>query len=237
MKPLATVHPAVLARAAVVLAPLVLGGCPPGPTLRTLDLTPVNLSTGTSGAAGAEGWCVSAGSVPPTTFSPGRGQVIVGFDDYFQPGAQPFPCNHLRDDVFRAGVQFDLSQFKKVGIATLSFDTVASVSRANGETVGTSPPTSFATTLGVGTQPFSAAFPDTNEVSLPAGPTVSVGVGSQVSAWVTNPASNFGFVIWGPRGPVNLSNPPEDNDAQVSTYQNFHLSVVYNPALNPNAPQ
>lgn len=237
MNPFAIVRPAILARAWVVLAPLILGGCPPANTLKTLDLAPVNLATGTSGVAGANGWCTSPGSVPPTTFSPGRGQAIVGFDDYFQPGAQPFPCNHLRDDIFRAGVQFDLLKFKQVGVATLSFDTVNSVSRANGETVGTSPPTSFATTLGVGTQPFSAAFPDTNEVSLPSGPTVSVAVGTQVSAWVMNPASNFGFVIGGPRGPVNLSNPPEDNDAQISTYQNFHLTVVYNPTLNPNAPQ
>jgi hypothetical protein len=222
--------------ATIAMLTLLLYGCPPVP-IKLVDLAPVNLATGTSGVAGAEGYCLSGGSVPPVAFSPGPGQVLVGFDDFFQPGAQPFPCDHLRDANFRAGVQFDLSKFSKVGIATLTFDTVDFVARANGETTGSSPPTSVATTLGVGTQAFSAAFPDTDEVSLPGGPTVSVGVGNQVSNWVTSPGSNFGFVISGPRASIDPNNPPKDNDARVSFYANFRLTVTYNPVLNPNAPQ
>ncbi len=235
MRRLAAVRPGLRA-AAIVLASSLLYGCPPM-TLRTVVLTPTNEQTGTSGPAGAIGYCTGPGSVPSPAFSPRANQVLVGYDDYYRPGAQPLPCDHLRDSNFRADVMFDLSAFDQVAVATLSFDTVNSASRSNGETTSTNPPTSYATTLGVGTQPPSADFPDTNEASLPGGPTISVAVGSQVSDWVTKKQANFGFVIWGPRGPVDSRNPPKDNNAQVSFYQNFRLTIVYNPVLNPRAPQ
>jgi hypothetical protein len=231
----------VITRSLIALAALVsicgCDGCPPV-TIKTIDLSPSSAATGVSGVAGSIGYCLSPGNPPPTSFSPGPGQVMVGFDDYFKHGTDPFPCNDVRAVVFRVGVIFDLSQFDSVASADLLFDTVASVSRSNGETVGQNPAESFATTLGLGTGPFTSAMPDNNEVSLtPTSGSVDIGVSSQVRDWVNKVSPNFGFVLWGPKGPVDPSNPPEDNDAQVSWYANLKLRVVYNPAQNPRAPQ
>ncbi len=212
-------------------------GCPPV-TLKTLDLSASSAATGTSGVQGSIGWCISAGNPPGTSFSPGAGRVMVGFDDFFKAGSPPFPCNDVRAVVFRAGVMFDVSQFDSIVSADLLFDTVASVSRSNGETTGQNPAQSFATTLGEGTGKFTTKMPDDNEVSLtPASGSIDVGVSSQVRDWITKAHPNFGFVLWGPTGPVDPNNPPEDNDAKVSWYTNFKLRVVYNPAQNPRAPQ
>jgi len=212
-------------------------GCNP-PVLKTLDLSPSGMATGTSGIKGSIGWCLSPGNPPPTPFSPGAGQIMVGFDDFFRAGAPPFPCSDIRDAIFRGGVSFDLSQFSSIVSADLLYDAQNSISRSNGETTGQSPPQSFATTLGVGTQAFSFAMPDDNEASLPtSGPSFDVGVSSQVRDWISGAHPNFGFVIWGPRPPVDPGNPPEDNDAQITWYGNFKLRIVYNPAQNPNAPQ
>ena len=35
---------------------------------------------------------------------------------------------------------------------------------------------------------------------------------------------------------MDPNNPPENNKATLSWYENFNLRVVYNPALNPRAP-
>jgi hypothetical protein len=211
-------------------------GCPPV-KLKTIDIPASNFATGTSGISGSMGWCLSAGHPPGTTFSPGPGQIMVGFDDYFKSGTPPFPCNDIRDAVFRAGVLFDVSQFDSIVSADFLFDGAASAERSNGETVGQVPPKSFATTLGVGTQTFTPSMPDDNEVSLPTGPNIDVGVTSQVRDWVNKTRPNFGFVVWGPRGPVDPSSPQEDNDAQVTWYGNLRLRVTYNPAQNQRAPQ
>ncbi len=212
------------------------GGCPQV-TLKTLDLQPTRVATGTDGFQGSMGYCLSAGHPPPTAFSPGAGRVMVGFDDFFDPGSDPFPCDDIRAVNFRAGLLFDVSQFDSLVTADLLFDTVDSIIRTGGETIGTSTPKSHATELGVGTQAFTTALPYDNEASLPAGPNMNIGVSGQVKDWVDGTRPNFGFVLSGPRGPISKSNPPKDNDAKVSWYSNFRLRVTYNPAQNPRAPQ
>jgi hypothetical protein len=225
-------------RSAFTLTAIVLAqgcqGCPPV-TLKTLDLNPKSFATGTSGIRGSMGYCLSAGNPPPTSFSPGKGQVMVGFDNFFAAGSKPFPCDDVRAAVFRAGVLFDVSQFDSIASADLLFDTQTSISRSGSTT--TSAP-SVATTLGLGTGAFSTAMPDDDEASI-AGLTgsIDVGVSGQVHDWITNAHPNFGFVIWGPTGLVDPGNPPENNDAKVSWYGNIRLRVVYNPAQNPRAPQ
>lgn len=221
----------------LLLLTAALSACTSPVTLKTITLKPVNMAIGTSGAQGSSGYCFSSGDIPPVAFSPGSGQVMVGFDDYFAPGTEPFPCDDIRWANFRAGVLFDLSPFDNLAIATLKFDTASSVERDPSGTRGTSPGKSFATTLGVGTAPFSSQMPDTNEAVLPAGPAISIVVGGQVHDWVANGVANHGFVIWGPRDHINVSNPPKNNNAALSFFQNFALEVVYNPALNPRAPQ
>ena len=210
-------------------------GCPPV-TIKTLDLNPV-LATGTSGFAGSKGWCLSAGNIPPVPFSPASGQVMVGFDDYFKAGTNPFPCDDIRAVNFRGGARFDLSQFDSIVTADLLFDAVRSITRSGGETTGSSPATSFANVLCVATQPFTSQMLCDNDASLPGTHNINIGVSSQVRNWIDNSRPNHGFVIAGPRGPVSSSNPPEDNDARISFYGNIKLRVHYNPKQNPRAPQ
>jgi hypothetical protein len=212
------------------------GGCPQV-KLKTLELQPTSRANGTDGFQGSMGWCLSAGKPPPTSFSPGAGRAMVGFDDFFDPGSDPYPCDDIRAVNFQAGILFDVSQFDSIVTADLLFDTVDSVVRTGGETIGTTTPTSHATTLGVGTQAFTSALPFDNDALLPAGPNLNIGVTSQVRDWVDGTRSNFGFVVAGPRGPISKSSPPKDNDAKVSWYSNFRLRVTYNPAQNPRAPQ
>jgi hypothetical protein len=227
-----------LATALIVAVSLMTSGCPPV-TLKTIVLPPSNMAVGVSGTQGTTGCFYCPGqNIPPTSFSAGQNQAMVGFDDYYQPGSGLCPCNDVRAVVFRSGVMFDLSKFDSIVSADLLFDTVNSVSRSNGETTGQSPPASYATTLGVGTQAFSAAMPDDNEVSIgQTSGSVDLGVSSQVRDWISGAHPNFGFVLWGPTSPPDQNSFPTDNNAQVSWYSNIRLQVVYNPAHNSRVPQ
>jgi hypothetical protein len=227
---------AALRRILVLAIAVGLTGCGTTPvTVKTLELHEVNFGTGTSGTAGSKGFCTSVGDIPPVEFSPGSGQIMVGMDDFFRPGTDPFPCDDLRVSNFRGGILFDVSQFDTIAAAKLIVDTVGFISRSNGETIASSPPTSVATMISMATQPFSPKMFADNDNPLPGG-NISILVSDQVSDWVTKAHPNFGFVIWGPRGPIGPGDPPEDNDARVSFYQNFRLDITYNPALNPRAP-
>lgn len=223
---------------AVVLMSFLIQGCDGCPRLKTIDLPPANFVTSFSGFAGSFGFCTSAGHIPNTAFwPPPSGQVQVGFDDYYQPGTNPFPCDDIRNLDFRAGVLFDLSQFDSVGVATLIFDTAGSVDRSGGETIGQNPPKSWATNLGLASVPFKKGLPDDNEVSLGPGPTLQIGVTDQVRDCVNHARPNNGFVISGPNAPASSGSRREDNDAKISWYRNFILRVTYAPSSNPRAPQ
>ena len=162
---------------------------------------------------------------------------MVGYDDYFRAGTDPFPCDDVRFTVYRGWVKFDLSQFDSLGVASLLFDLESFGTRVDGRAVKSSPGNSVATVLGVATQSFSPELPYDNAASLPAGVNINVGVGGQVRDWVSGSRPNFGFVIDTSRDRFNASYHPKDNELQVSWYTNFRLRVVYNPALNPRAPQ
>jgi len=206
-------------------------------TLKHWDLKPIYQPTGTSGLTGSKGACLSVGEIPPSSFSPGAGQVMVGFDNFFRAGSDPFPCDDIRASVFRGGILFDLAAFDVLATATLSFEAARSISRTNAGTVGSIPGISVATTLGIATQPFTTTMPETDTTSMTAGPNVKVTVSGPVGDWATKAVPNFGFVLGGPTGLVDGSNPPKNNNASLSWYQKFNLHVVYNPALNPRAPQ
>lgn len=214
--------------------------CTPLPrtTIKTLELRPVNVATGKSGVIGSQGWCLSAGNPPPSAFSAGPGQALVGFDNFFQPGSGPFPCDDIRAQIFRGGVLFDVSQFDVIANATLTFTTDASTSRTGGgAAVAQSPAMSHATTLGIATQAFTSHMLFNADAQLPAGPVTQMNVTSQVHEWITNSRPNFGFVIAGPTDAVDHNNPPKNNNALVSLYSTFRLRIAYNPVQNPRAPQ
>lgn len=209
-------------------------GCHPS-TLKTIDLPPTSFQSGVDGFALAQGYCISTPNTPASSFTQGTGELLVGFDDFYKPGAPPAPCDTFRVSVFRGGLLFDVSQFDSIVSANLLFDTSRSVVRTGGQKVDGA--TSVATVLGAGTAAFTGPMPDTNETSLTPGSTsVNVGVSPQVRAWITHAQPNFGFVIGGPHF-VDKTNPPKDNDASVSFYTNIRLQILYNTGQNPRAPQ
>lgn len=222
---------------------LTLTGCQgcPKVTLKTVELTPSDFGTALSGFAGSQGWCLSSGNVPPSPFSAGGSQVMVGFDNFFRPGSNPFPCHDIRAALFRGLVVFDLGQFDSAVAAELLFDAERSVSRdGGGENLGSTPAKSFATELGVALLPRPQALPHLpadNEASLPTTHNILINVSGQVNEWLKQARPNHGFVLLGPTGPVDVGNMPRNNDAKLTWYGNFKLRVIYNPALNPRAPQ
>jgi hypothetical protein len=222
----------------LVVSAVVLCGC--GATLKTLDLQPEQVFPGAAEGKGAQGACTGPGNPPPITFFPAAGEVTGGFDDFFKPGAPPFPCDVFRDDVFRGGVKFDVSKFNSIVNVELLFDTDKSAIRFNGQTAFQQPPTSWATEIGLATLPFSqdGTLPQDNEAGLVQAPGgVDVNVSSQVRQWLNGTHANNGFVIWGPNDIPTKNDHPTDNNAEVSWYSNFRLRVTYDPSKNPNAPQ
>src|SRR5262245_18709721 len=213
------------------------GGCKV--KLKTIDLQTSDLQTGLSGQSGSQGFCLSQGSQPPSPFSAGAGQVMIGFDHFFKPGTDPFPCNQIRASTFRGGIKFDVSKFGSDSVVTaqLKFDAQRSISRAAGETTSQSPPKSVAKMLGLAKGPFDGAMADDDMTAMPAGESFVIGVEPAVRDWIDKKRKNFGFVLWGPKPPTTENNLPEDNKAELTWYGNFRLTVLYNPATSPQAPQ
>jgi hypothetical protein len=57
-----------------------------------------------------------------------------------------------------------------------------------------------------------------------------------VNLWTSQQQYNYGFILAGPKFSTD-NNLPKDNNAQLSWYGGFRLVILYNPALNPRAPQ
>jgi hypothetical protein len=223
-------------RTLLILCALALAGCDkcPSPvTVKTLDLSPTRHGQAAPGIKGTQGLCIGVDAPPSTSFSPGTGQIMVGFDNFFDGGTF---CDRIRAQVFRGVIEFDVSQFDSIVGANLIFDVQRSIERIN-ETVAQNPAKSFATTLGLATPPLTGKLLFDTDAPLSGGPSFDVGVTGQVKSWVDKSHPASGFVLAGPTGLVDPGNPPENNEAKVSWYGNFKLRVVYNPGLNPRAPQ
>jgi hypothetical protein len=225
-----------------------LVGCQPSITLKTITLNPTTVGSGIENHYSQTWECSVPGSglytngLGPETVN--SGEAPSGFDDIYNQGAQPFPCNEQEQILYRGHVQFDLSKFSKVVSAELNFG--ASRSTLNGQPQ--TPPACVATVLGVSTGtkdegqgPYYWDY--TNPASLTplsycqtlTPPMYSIEVGSQVRDWASGAVANNGFIIAGP----NLGEPglPTDNNGNVTFYDFFSLTITYNPALNPLAPQ
>ena len=231
-------HSRSLALFLIAFSMLTLAGCDKcdSVSLKTIELDPTDIQNQAPGSKGSQGVCLSEADPPLSSFTAGPGQALVGFDNFYKHGTQPFPCDDFRAQVFRAAVLFDVKKFDSITSADLLFDTQNSIVRSNGETTGSSPPKSFANLLGMVTSQSDGIQFD-NDVPLPAGPSFAIGVSSQVMDWVDSSHTNLGFSLTGPTGLVDHNNIPENNDAKVSWYGNFRLRIVYNPKQNPDAPQ
>lgn len=232
-----------VASVSIALTALLLAGCPPTPgRLKTVTLSPSRFDWGYQ-ANFSSSWECSVplsgglsthglGPIPPPT-----GQLIVGWVDTFLPGAQPAPCNEESQVVERGNIAFDLTKFDTIADATLNFGPYQSQPSAT-------PAQSFATTLGMstgtrddGNGPYYWDYD--NDVSLgPCAPLTgcSVDVSHQANLWTTQQHFNYGFIFAGPKYSPD-SPVPQDNNSQLTWYGGFSLVVLYNPALNPRAPQ
>lgn len=225
-----------------------LAGCPMPVVLKTVVLQPSDLSWedqydhSWSNICDLPGPLPAYGTGPPQT---GSGETLIGWFDLYYPGAQPFPCNNSYQTIVRGHVAFDLRQFDAVADATLTFTIDQSESLSQGNQMD-SPPQGYATTLGMATGQSSGDngsywWNYDNDVTLPAcqGDSFlpcSVDVSYQVNQWTLQQHFNWGFMLAGPKIGLDGS-VPSDNNAQLTWIGGPKLTVLYNPALNPRAPQ
>jgi hypothetical protein len=216
--------------------------------LKTVTLQPTSVTSGYQTDYSQSWECSVPGSglflngLGPEPSNPG--EAPSGFDDIYNQGAQPLPCNEQEQILYRGHVQFDLSQFDDPVSATLN----VTQTRSTLNTQPQDPPACIATVLGMSTGtrddgqgPYFWDY--SNPTSLTTltdcqsliEPILSIGVSDQVRMWTQQKQANDGFIIAGPNlGPPSI---PSDNNGNVTFYGGFQLVVLYNPALNPRAPQ
>jgi hypothetical protein len=237
--------------ASLSLLSISLTGCPPSPvTLKTITLTPdavdppyqYSYYQSWECSTPLPGQGLFTNGLGPEPVMPG--ETTVGWEDIYNEGAQPFPCEEEQQTIYRGHVHFDVSQFDAVADAMLTYD----VSHSENTTAGTNeiPPNSYATTLGMstgtrddGNGPYFWDYD--NDVTLAScgiliSPNCSLDVSKQMNQWTSQKHFNWGFILAGPK--FSTDDPlPKDNNAQLTWYKNFKLVIMYNPALNPRAPQ
>src|SRR5580700_8836070 len=105
---------------AAIIGLLSLTGCPQPITLKTINLNPSDISWGYQSQFSQNAACdfplPGQGSflngLGPETLQPG--EVDAGWEDIFDQGAQPFPCQEEQQTQYRGHVRFDLSQFDSI---------------------------------------------------------------------------------------------------------------------------
>jgi hypothetical protein len=232
---------------AVPILLLLCGSCTTPLTTKTITLNPTMVNYSDEYWDSSSTWCSVPlpgqgvplyGTGPPPV---GPWQAFAGYQDIYEPGAQPFPCNYNQQNLYRGQVAFDLSQFKEILGAQLVFN-VAQSMHSNGGVNQDNPPVNYANTLGMSTGtsngdngPYYWNYDNPAGFSC-QGTKCTIPVRTQVTQWLTGAHANNGFIIAGPV--LNFpSSLPNDNNGQVSWYSGFQLQVTYNPLQNPNAPK
>lgn len=216
-----------------------LAGCAKPWYFRIDEVAPSDVRTTYVGATGGFGVCLSRPDVPPPSLDHAAGQAVVGFDDYYKAGTQPFPCHDIRAASVRAIVRFPLERYDSVLSAFLIFDTVRSIDRSNGVSYGTIPGISYATRIGRADVTNDEWVIDEQPLGWRTHP-VEVNVTPYLPAWFANPQANHGFILADDRPVPHRDDPeavPRDNDAKLSWYGNFRLRLLYNVPDNPRTPQ
>ena len=237
--------------ATVSIITITLTGCPPTPiTLKTITLSPdaVNdpyqyqYSQTWECTVPLPGQGLFLNGLGPESVRPG--ETTVGWEDIYDEGAQPFPCEEEQQTIYRGHVHFDVSKFDAVVDATLTYNTSHSENTTGG--ANEIAPSSYATTLSMSTGVWDDGdgpyFWDYDEdvtigsCGILITPNCSIDVSNQVNQWTAQRHFNWGFILAGPKFSTD-STLPKDNSAQLTWYNNFKLTILYNPALNPRAPQ
>lgn len=174
---------------------------------------------------------------------PGEGEMIVGYDHYFNSGTQPAPCQEKLDHAYRGTVRFDLSDIISkapkfhvyVSSAKLNYRKKESLQKFGGG----EPMTGRECVATLLTASADWTKETKSDVLIPgilyktlAGSVsdsicglggCSIEVGPMVNNWVTGKEDNNGFVIRG----ENEGLLEEDNAACRTSYDKFSLSVTY----------
>jgi hypothetical protein len=246
----------------VLFLALFLAGCPKPIVLKTLTLNATQVTSSNEWAY-SQTWECSVPLPGQGLYLNGlgpeqanQGEANSGEDQIFNQGANPLPCNEQEDIIYRGQFSFvsqepqliptDLTMFDSIVSATLNFGISRSTSNAQPQ----EPPVCVATVLGMstgtkdeGSGPYYWDYD--NDVPINAEnpcvtlipPQYSIGVSSQVRQWISGSHPDYGFIIAGPNlGEPNSGNA-NSNNGNVSFYNGFQLVILYNPALNPRAPQ
>ena len=182
--------------------------------------------------------------------SPGPGQAIVGYANFYDPGSGPFPCWEKIDHAYRAHVRFKpqwLARYKRPSRvdfqnAYLTFRVQAG-QRTEGAVAYEKAFWSAAHRLGVLTSPWTtigedgrhrqgdAFTPATFSLSLPTGSkaggprltqrSFKVNVTGLVVDWICGRQANHGFVLKGPNESFSAN-----NDRYLSVYSSFELMIT-----------
>jgi hypothetical protein len=184
-------------------------------------------------------YCLERLKYPPLKYTGTADQAMVGYENYHDPGTNPFPCPVFRATVIRGTAQFDLAAYDSVLSAILLFDNLHSVDdTGGGPVIGQSPGQSYATRIGMADDA-SHRWTFTDEVSLgwKTRP-VEVNVTPHVGKWLSG-TPNLGFVLANDLDvpPNDVHRLPTNNDAQITWYGNFRLRLFYNIPDNPRTSQ
>jgi hypothetical protein len=224
------------------VASTLLAACATPWYFRIDELKPTEISTHAPGPGGSFGTCLKEEPFlpfePPVVPIPNH-QVLVGYDNRFEPGTDPFPCNRIRNSVWRGYVKFPLEDYDSIISAFLLFDTMRSVEldRDLYPTVlfAKVPGDSYATRVGLPASNWTVV----DVVSVRGRRPVEAHVTDLVNKWISGAQINEGFVI-ADDTEVSTASPSDlqrKNDARISWYANFRLRVLYNVRDNPRTPQ
>ena len=180
-------------------------------------------------------YCFYSRGLGPS-FSPSGSQILVGFEDFWDPGTNPFPCWEKIDHAYRTAISFDMGPLagKKLWNATLTFTNQKTVATIFGA------PATCLSEIMLGNSDWSGAtdlIQGDSYLDLPTGtgvnvnnPTVhitnstayKIDVTDAVRSWLNGSRPNFGFVFRGPR-----ENYAKDNDQCGSFFGDIKLTVEY----------
>lgn len=223
---------AVLASFAVLL-PLVLAACsvPAAPPLRqgTADFSGGELAVHYN----RDEYLYNGGVFCPfygkaTRRFPTPNRLLVGYENVFLPGTDPFPCITKIDLSYRGGVRFDLSTltaYKRIVIekATLRWTIESAVVKdGSGNPRGIPGGTNATNCVGAVLESKGSIF--TEGAYLP-GYSLRVGQGdvtSLVTSWVVDKQRNDGFVLVG-----RDESYQRDNSACLNTIRDVSLHIRF----------
>jgi hypothetical protein len=220
-----------------IASPVMIGGCQGcNVQVKAIDLTPSPWKTENQFVTTEDCsfWCLGLCPVGlPGPFPRERGEVVVGFSNAFSPGTDPFPCSDAVNGYYRGGARFELDQFDAIGSAALFFNFHKT------EWNLTPPPAddSAAARLVL----LKANDIQSNNTFNPVDFIASVShardhispinVTDVVKAELARGHKQINLVL------VSDEDPGPNNKEWLSWYGDFRLNVIYNPKLNPRAPQ